>query len=217
MHIRPCRFLAAVALSLIAGVATAGGPSEESAIPVFGRDTILVYKIQNLDYNANLVVRLAQFLPDRYLEWEDDVSQGTVFMPGRDLEAAKGFINSSLFKPGSDTRGAGATTLWMSKDIFRDLKSKGKTKCAINGVTGLFTLLGKDRLEVQVNRSALMLPVIKVMDDRMEERWFLDQQDNPLMLYHRYRQFSQTLESITTNRTNTLRWIRGRRLENPPK
>lgn len=217
MQIGPRRFLIAIAVILAAVAAAAGGPTEESGLPVFGRDTVLVYKIQNLDYNANLVVRIAQFMPGRYLEWEDDVSQGTVFMPGQDIEAAKGYINSSLFKPGSDIRGNGSTTLWLSKDVFRDLKSNGKAKCGINGVTGLFTLQGNDKLEVQVNRAPMVLPVIKVMDDRNEERWFLDQQDNPLMVHHRFRQFSQTLESITTNRANTLRWIKGRKLENPPK
>ncbi len=77
--------------------------------------------------------------------------------------------------------------------------------------------MGDDTLAVEVNRVPQILPVIKVMDDRKEERWFLDQEDNPLMLSHRVRKFSQTLTTITTDKSNTLRWIKGRKLENPPR
>jgi hypothetical protein len=176
-----------------------------------------VWKIQNLDYSADFVVRIAQFLPDRYLEWEDELSQGTVFMPGQDIDSAKGFVNSNLFKSGSDTRGSSSTALWLSRRIFRDLKANKKVKCMINGTMGVFTYLGDDTLAVEVNRTSRILPVIKVMDDRKDERWFLDQEDNPLMLCHRFRKFSQTLTSITTDRSNTLRWIKGKKLANPPR
>ena len=60
------------------------------------------------------------------------------------------------------------------------------------------------------------LPVIRVSDDRGSERWFLDDADNPLLVKHLFRQYSQTLVSITTDRPNTLRWIKGRKLANPP-
>jgi len=217
MHIRGSRFLSLVLMALVCFVTAAQAPSGENAVPVFGRDTVLVYKIQHLDYSADFVVRIAQFLPDRYLEWEDELSLGTVFMPGADIEAARGYVNSNLFKSGSDTRGRSATTLWLSGQAFRDLKTNKKLKCMINGTMGVFTYEGDATISVDVNRTARLLPVIRVMDDRKEERWFLDQEDNPLMLSHRFRKFSQTLASITTDRANTLRWIKGRKLDNPPR
>jgi hypothetical protein len=217
MLTRSCQFIGILLLILVPWAVASQDSQNENALPVFGRDTVLVWKIQNLDYSANFVVRIAQFLPDRYLEWEDESSQGTVFMPGQDIESAKGYINSNLFRSGSDTRGKSATTLWLSRQIFRDLKARKKVKCMINGVAGTFTYQGEGTLAVEVNRASRFLPVIKVMDDRKEERWFLDQEDNPLMLNHLVRNFSQTLTSITTNRANTLRWIKGQKLENPPR
>ena len=46
---------------------------------------------------AEFVVRIAEFLPDRFLEWEDSNTQGTIFMPDRDVIGARGFSSSNLF------------------------------------------------------------------------------------------------------------------------
>ena len=78
------------------------------------------------------------------------------------------------------------------------------------------TYQGDGDIEIEVNRSARTLPVIKVSDDRGGERWFLDQEENPLMLRHIVRTFTQVLTSITTDRSNTLRWIKGKKLANLP-
>jgi hypothetical protein len=187
----------------------------ENDLRAFGRDTVLVWKIQNLEFSSSFVVRLADFSPDRYLEWEDEKSQGTLFMPSRDIENAKGFMTSQLFVAGMDMEGRNTTTLWLSRRVFRELKEKKKAKIAIDGVPGLTTYRGEDHLMVEVNRSQRELPVIRISDDRGGERWFLDLEENPLMLKHQLRNFSQTLISITTDRPNTLRWIKGKKLERP--
>lgn len=189
--------------------------SDSNELPAFGKDTVLVWKIENQGYSASFVVRIAQFLPDRFLEWEDEQTQGTIFMPNHDILTARGFVNSGFFKSGSETKGNKATTLWLSQRIYRELKDNKKAKCMLDGVSGSLKNIGEDRLAVQVNRSTMTLPVIKITDDRGSERWFLDQEDNPLMLNHKLRNFSQTLASITTDKSNTLRWIKGRKLANP--
>ncbi len=194
-----------------------GSPNDRHSLPEFGRDTVLVWKIKNMEYEADFVVRIAQFLPDRFLEWEDEQTQGTVFMPNQAILTAGSFINSSLFKSGADSRAVNATTLWLSRQIYRDLKEKKKVKCMLDGVQGSMKYGGEDQLVVEVNRSQMTLPVIKVLDDRGSERWFLDEEHNPLMVSHRLRKFNQTLTSITTNKSNTLRWIKGRKLANPPR
>jgi hypothetical protein len=74
------------------------------------------------------------------------------------------------------------------------------------------TLEGSERIQVEVNRVPTEVPVVKVKDDRGMERWFLDLEENPLMVKHSYRAYSQTLKSITTDRPNTLRWIKGKKL-----
>jgi hypothetical protein len=204
---------------MILSIASTGmdSPDDNSPLPAFGRDTVLVWKIQNMEYDTSFVVRIAQFLPDRFLEWEDAQTQGTIFMPNQSIVSARGFVNSSLFKSGGNARGEDATTLWLSQKIYRDLKENKKAKCMLDGVAGTLKYNGDDQLVVAVNRLDRTLPVIKVLDDRGSERWFLDQEDNPLMLSHRIRKFSQTLTSITTDKSNTLRWIKGKKLENPPR
>jgi hypothetical protein len=186
----------------------AGAWAVEEQLPEFKRDTVLVWSITNQEYSAQFVVRIAQFIPDRFLEWEDKITQGTVFMPSRDILEAKGYINSQMFKAGVDIIGKDSTTLWLSEKIFRELKENKKAKCNLDKIQGTLIYVGDDQLSVEVNRSAMLLPAIKVTDDRGSERWFLDQDKNPLLLKHTIRQFSQTLTSITTTRKNTLRWIK---------
>jgi len=189
----------------------------ESPLPAFGQNTVLVWERKSQDYTSSFVARIAEFSPDRYLEWEDSGGQGTILMPSRDVLDAKGYYTADLFESGMDTRGKDATTLWLSRRIFRELKEKGKAKCSLDGVAGVLTYLGEDQIEVEVNRSSMSLPVIKVSDGRGGERWFLNQEENPLLLKHAVRHYTEILTSITTDRPNTLRWIKGKKLATPPK
>ncbi len=188
---------------------------QTSGLPAFGRDTVLVWQIQNQDNSSEFVVRIAEFLPDRFVEWEDATTQGTIFMPNRAVVAAKIFVNASLFEGGVDTKGKDKTTLWLSEQIYRDLKAKKRTKIALDGIDSWITHERSEQMTIDVNRSPMSLPVIIVKDDRGSERAFLDMEGNPLMVRHSIRLFSQTLTSITTDKKNTLRWIKGKKLTNP--
>jgi hypothetical protein len=190
----------------------------ENPLPAFGQDTVLVWTTQNQDYESQFVVRIAGFAPDRFLEWEDMQTQGTVFMASADLLTANDFLGgSSLFRSGVDTKSKNGTTLWLSRKIFRDLKEKRKVKCNLDGIPAFMTYTGDDQLSVEVNKSRKELSVIKVTDDRGSERWFLNSEENPLLVKHMIRKYVQTLSSITTNRSNTLRWIKGDKLKNLPR
>jgi hypothetical protein len=213
--VRPILALFCAALGLIVNLGSA--LPQESGLPKFGRDTVLVWKSQNQSVENEMVVRIASFQPDRYIEWENATTQGTVFMPARAVREGKNFINSRLFEGGVDTRGNNATTLWLSEKTFQDLKARGKVKLALDSVDCWMTLLAREQMSILVNRSPMDLPVVKVGDDRGSVRWFLDADDNPLMVKHTIRAFSQFLASITTDRSDTLRWIKGRKLTNPPQ
>jgi hypothetical protein len=211
-------FLAAFLLSMILlASAWKGTAADEIQLPAFGRDTVLVWKIQNANFGWDFVVRIAEFLPDRFLEWEEMPSQGTTFMSSQDVREAKGFVNSQLFEPGVDTRSKNVTTLWLSQKIYREFKEKKKIKMNLDGVPGWMTLEGTDQFTVEVNKSKVSLPVIKVKDDRGAERWFLDLEENALLIRHLVKQYDQSLVSITTNKSNTLRFIKGSKLNNLPR
>lgn len=96
------------------------------------------------------------------------------------------------------------------------LKERKKAKCILDGVSTQLKYLGEATILVDVNRSPRELPVIMVSDDRGSERWFLDSEDNPLIMRHHIRNYDQKLTSITTDRPNTLRWIKEKKLENAP-
>ena len=194
--------------------ASVSNPADRQ-LPPFGKDTVLVWEIQNQDFQSQFVARIAEFLPDRYLEWEDQTTQGTIFMPNRAVTNARGFVSARLFEAGVDTRGKDVTTLWLSENIYRDLKQRKRAKVVLDGIDSWMTLDGVDQLTVEVNKAPLNLPVIKVKDDRGSERWFIDNDENSLMVKHEIRKFCQTLVSITTDQPNTLRWIKGKKLTNP--
>jgi len=176
----------------------------------------LVWKIQNPSSASEFVVRIADFYPDRFLEWETDNKQGTVFIPSREIEKARNFIYRSLFVPGVDKKSKNATTLWLSRGVFRELKDKSRAKCRLDGVGGSFALLGKGHMSVEINGHMEELPVISVSDNRGSELLFLDNEENPLMARQKIRVFSQTLISITTDRSNSLRWIKGKKTGGHP-
>ncbi len=187
----------------------------ETALPAFGRDTVLVYRILNQDDTSEFVVRIAEFLPDRYVEWEDQTTQGTIFMSSRAIANAKVFMTASMFEAGVDTRGKDKTTLWLSQQIFKELKEKKRAKVSLDGIDCWMTVEGTEQITVEINRAPTPIPVINVKDDRGSERSFLDREDNPLMIRHSVRRYSETLASVTTDKTNTLRWIKGKKLTNP--
>lgn len=183
------------------------------ALPEFGRDTVLAWNTQSGGSSGSFVARIAGFRPNLLLEWEDGISQGTVLIPARDISEARGYVNKKLFLQGMDTRSDNETTLWLSRKIFLALKESKEAKCYIDRSPGKMKYDGEEDLVVRVNGKSMTLPAIRARDDRGAVRWFLDSEDNPLMLKYELRHFSQTLKSVTTNRRDTLRWLKGRKLE----
>ncbi|MBN2244142.1 MAG: hypothetical protein JW793_15760 [Acidobacteria bacterium] len=185
----------------------------DSGLPQFGRDTVLVWEITGANSTSDFVARIAAFSPDLLMEWEDSKSQGTVYIPGREIMEAGGYVHTRLFQSGIDVRAEGETTAWLSRRIYRELKDKKEAKLKIDRVPGRMTCLGEEELMVEINGSAVKLPVIKVRDNRKAEMWFLDVEHNPLMVQYRTRHYRKILVSITTNRADTLRWLKGKKLQ----
>lgn len=189
-------------------------PAQESpSMPEFGKGTVLVWEVLLQDVTREFVVRIARFTPDRLIEWEDMRSQGTVLILNRDLLEAGGYLNKKLFMPGKDTKSDHATTLWLSRKTYRTLKEKQKAQCKIDQVPGRMNYVGDGKITVEVDGSPTVLPIMIVQDDRGSEKWFLDQEDNPLMMKNTLRQYAQTLVSITTNQPDALRWLKGKKLQ----
>jgi hypothetical protein len=207
-------FRASLLISLL-GLLFVSGLAQTEGFPPFGKDTVLVYKTEIEDQVQNFVVRIAEFRPDRFIEWEDTKTQGTIFMPAASLESGRYFLNSKLFEAGVDTKGTNATTIWLSTKIFRDIVEKQRAKIGIDGIDTWVTLEGRDQIPVEVNRVVSNIPAIRTMDERKSARWFCASEENPVLLKHSIRHFTQTLASVTTDRPNTLRWIKGKKVPRP--
>jgi hypothetical protein len=179
-------------------------------LPAFGRDTVLVYRSSNENQDA-FVVRIATFGPDRFIEWEDRTTQGTIRMLAKAVNESMSLVNFQLFEGGVDTKGKDVTTLWLSKRLYRALKENSKFKFNIDGVPTPVKVLGPGTVEIDVNRVRRELPVIRIKDDRGAERWFLDFEENPLLVNLLVRNYQEKLTSITTDRPNTLRWIKDKK------
>lgn len=198
-------------LSVLAGFPLQSSPSaSQAALPPFGRDTVLVYK-SSIEGDNTFVVRIAQYLPDRHFEWEEGSVQGTILLPAKALEDARSLVNFQLFQAGVDARARNATTLWLSRRIYRELKGGQKLKLELDGIATTVHVQGPDQMTIEVNRTPRSLPVIKTKDEYGTERWFLDLEDNPLLVNLYVRQYQQKLTSITTDRPNTLRWIKDKK------
>jgi hypothetical protein len=209
----PRRFIVLMLISLVFLPERSLHSQTPPQLPTFGRDTVLVWKaVNNSTELGTLVVRIAQFVPDRYFEWEDSTEQGTVFLASKALATSKIFLMRRLFQSGMDTQSKDSTTLWLSEKTYLDLKSKQKIKLAIDALEEWVKLDGSDQIELEVNQTRQTLPVIKMSNTRGLELWFLDSSENPLQAKLISGNYVETLTSITTDRPNTLRWIKGKKL-----
>ena len=194
-------------------VAIRGGmATEEFSLPEFDHGTVLVWKIESPEYEKSFVARLASFLPDRFLEWESEAEQGTVFIPERTVATTRAYEMTSLFVGGRDRRAQNAMTLWLSPRVFSELKEKKTVRWNLNGVASRLDFIAEENISVEVNRNVVNLPVIRAADDRNGEWSFLNQPENPLMVRYEVRDYRQTLYSITTGASESLRWIKDRKL-----
>jgi len=189
-------------------VAARGLASEESPLPEFGRGTVLVWKIEGTEYENSFVARLASFHPERFFEWENEGAQGTVRIEERALTDARNYVTTSLFSTGKEKKTRNETTLWLSKRVFTELKEKKKIKWNLNGVSTKLELIEEGSVSVEINRKAADLPAIHAVDDRNNKWSFLNDPENPLMLRYEFRNYSQSLASITTGSPDSLRWIK---------
>src|SRR5262249_30731514 len=102
--------------------------------------------------------------------------------------------------------------LWLSKEIFQELAGAGRVRVKLDSIDSVMTLARREALTVMVNKEEVELPTLVVSDSRGGEWWFYDNAENPLFLKRTLRNFTQSVKSITTNRKNTLRWIKESKL-----
>lgn len=182
-------------------------------IPEFRLGTVLVWHSENRGLKAQFVIRVAQFKPDRYFEWESNSTQGTVLLRESAVEHAKKYSNYRLFQAGAELESSEEMTFWLSRRTYEALKAKKKVGFYLDSIKTKLVLLGSAQRTIQVNRKPVTVQVLEAKDGRGGQWSFLDDGDNPLLVKYELRSYKQELSSVNTERTDSLRWIKGSRLK----
>lgn len=186
----------------------------EKAAPLrFDRDTVIVWKAETQGAAYDFVVRIAHYEPKRLFEWESSASQGVVSIDPAALLSSRSFQTSKLFNSGSESRSKDETAIWLSKEAYLELARQGRVKIKLDSIDGLMTLVRCEMVSINVNKEPMEIPALLVKDSRGGEWLFYDDPENPFFIKHSIRNFTQTVKSITTNRKNTLRWLKENKIK----
>lgn len=182
-------------------------------LPEFPLGTVLVWKSENRGHSFDFVIRMAQFRPNRYFEWENQTTQGTVLIRQSALEGARKYTSYRLFQAGADMESSDEVSYWLSRNLYNDLRTARKTSIFLDGIKTDFVLVGSGELVVQVNQEPQSLKVLEAKDSRGGRWWFLDDPENPLVVKRQVSTYQELLFSVSTGRTDSLRWIKGSKLK----
>lgn len=171
-----------------------------------GPKTLLIYENESGRHQYPLVLKLARFRPDIFLEWESGVGQGTLHMYRRAVESGEHFTVQQLFEGGVDMESSKVMTLWLSRRIYNDLLQRGVAKIKMNGLGMRLRLVGERSYLIKVDGEEKDVAAIKVRDSRKGNWIFLKNLGNPLLLQYQGRYFAQRLKLVFTNSDQKLRW-----------
>jgi len=106
-----------------------GISDSQNQLPAFGRDTVWYGRFKIWSMRPVSFVRIAQFCLIGFLNVGGPPSkrEGTIFMPNSSILEARGYVNSRSFQVRADAKSKNATTLWLSHQIYRDLKEKKRS------------------------------------------------------------------------------------------
>lgn len=183
-------------------------PAETNGpIPV-GERTVLVYENVVANGSHQFVLRIARFKPDIFLEWESREHQGTLHLYRKAVESAKKFALSSLFDVGSDIEGADVTTKWLSREVYEKLAGGEEVKISLNRIPTRFKPGARTTRSLRLNKEDLEVTGLQFEDSRGGHWVVLTDPDNPLVLEYRTRHYRESLQSVSTDPRNYLRWIK---------
>ena len=182
-------------------------------LPDFPLGTVLVWKGENRGYTSEFVIRIARFRPDLYFEWEAANTQGTVLVKREAVERARKYTSSRLLQAGADIETKNETCYWLSRDLFQELKDKGKTTFSLDGIKTELVQTGKSNHLLQVNQQSTAVELLEARDSRGGIWGFLDDEANPILVRRQVNTYQEELASVSTDRPGSLRWIKGNRLK----
>ena len=197
---------------LVMALALGLSSNASDKLPDFPTGTVLVWKSENRGYTSEFVIRIAHYRPDLYFEWESGNTQGTVLLKQRAVERAKRYTSSKLIQPGADIETKDETCYWLSQVLFLELKNKGRTTWMLDGIKAELVLTGNSDFNLQLNQQSQSVGLLEARDSRGGTWGFLDDENNPILVFRQLNTYREELASVSTNRPSSLRWIKGKRL-----
>lgn len=158
-------------------------------------------------HTSEFIIRIAEFGPDRYFEWESRAQQGTIRIPAEILKESRKISFARLFDNGVEIEKADFLTLWLSEKIYDDLKRDRRSPILLDSIKDEFVLQETTPYTLLIDKRPTAVSALKVKDNRGASWLFLDSKDNPIMLEYQSKYYLQKIRSLTT-RGNILRWIR---------
>jgi len=172
------------------------------------QETVLIYRNVIAEKESPLIVRVARFKPDIFLEWESVSHQGTIHLFSDAVRNSRTYIQDGLFDAGVDVDSPDATTLWLSEQIYTDLRDTGQAKIKLNGLPVKLRVTGKGVFSLEVDKEEREAPVLVIEDERKNQWMFQDDASNPILLEFKTPRFRRYLKSVVTSPWPGLRWIK---------
>ncbi|RPI27494.1 MAG: riboflavin synthase [Acidobacteria bacterium] len=196
------RVLGGAATLLFFGALLFGG-----SLPVPAK-TVLIYHSTVANKGSPMVLRVARFKPDIFVEWESVSHQGTVHLYQDAVAEGRKFIFDSLFDAGVDAESPDAMTVWLSDFMYKELKEKGQAKIAFNNLPLKLKVVGTGTYGLAVDKVEKQIPVITVEDERKNTWAIYDDPGNPLIVEYKTPRYRRYLKSINTSSWPGLKWIK---------
>ena len=191
----------AASLLLMMGIALGGSLPPPT-------ETVLIYHNVVAEKEAPLVLRVARFKPDIFIEWESVSHQGTVHLFSDAVRSSRNYVQDSLFDAGVDVDSPDAMTIWLSERVYSDLRDSGFAKIKLNGLPLKMRVTGKGVFNLEVDKKLIEAPVLLIEDERKNQWVFQDDASNPILLEFKTPRFRRYLKSVLTSSWPGLRWIK---------
>jgi riboflavin synthase len=206
-HVKRLMGLAGAILLIIAGFGGVSETAKAANLPLDAK-TILIYTSEVAERENSMVLRVARFQPDRFVEWESLAGQGTVHLFKKAVKEGNRFFLDRLFETGVDVASRDGMTVWLSEKTYQDLIRDGTVRIQFNNTPMRLTLEGEETFVVSVDKRPREVPAIRLHDDRKGVWLFCKDPQNPILLEFTNRHYRQYLKSISTTSWPGLRWIR---------
>ena len=151
---------------------------KEVKVPWLKPGTKMVYGVDFQGKKYDFIVNVKSLPPEIKFDWEmtEPVNKsGSILIKASALDTARGQFN--YFRGGSKTL-ENATTVWVSKKVYKELKEKGTTKIILDSDSYTLSLKSKEKMKVSIDGTEKEIDVIYGEIENAAVEYALDESGN---------------------------------------